>query len=41
MLVSAHRQLNDLPDKKWNKLYIEFHKDAADAVFKTLERFIA
>jgi ATP-dependent Lon protease len=34
--VSAHRQLNDLPDELWTKISIEFYKDAADAVFKAL-----
>jgi ATP-dependent Lon protease len=34
--VSARRQLNDLPDDLWTKISIEFYKDAADAVFKSL-----
>ncbi len=36
MPVAARRQLNDLPDELWTKLNIEFYKDAADAVFKSL-----
>jgi ATP-dependent Lon protease len=36
MPVSARRQLNDLPDDLWTKLSIEFYKDGADAVFKSL-----
>ncbi|MFM8606331.1 MAG: magnesium chelatase domain-containing protein [Hyphomicrobiales bacterium] len=36
MPVSARRQLNDLPDDLWTKISIEFYKDAADAVFKSL-----
>ena len=38
MPVSARRQLNDLPDELWTKINIEFYKDAADAVFKALEK---
>ena len=34
--VSARRQLNDLPDDLWTKISIEFYKDPADAVFKSL-----
>ena len=34
---SARRQLNDLPDDLWTKINIEFYKDAAYAVFKSLE----
>jgi hypothetical protein len=34
--LSARRQLNDLPDDLWTKISIEFYKDAADAVFKSL-----
>jgi len=30
------RALNDLPDDLWTKISIEFYKDAADAVFKSL-----
>jgi ATP-dependent Lon protease len=36
MPVAARRQLNDLPDDLWTKVNIEFYKDAADAVFKSL-----
>jgi ATP-dependent Lon protease len=36
MPVSARKQLNDLPDELWTKLNIEFYKDAADGVFKSL-----
>jgi ATP-dependent Lon protease len=36
MPVSARRQLNDLPDDLWTKISIEFYKDSADAVFKSL-----
>ena len=36
MPVAARRQLNDLPDEMWTKIGIEFYKDAADAVFKSL-----
>jgi ATP-dependent Lon protease len=36
MPVSARRQLNDLPDELWTKISIEFYKDSADAVFKSL-----
>jgi ATP-dependent Lon protease len=36
MPVSARKQLNDLPDDLWTKISIEFYKDAADAVFKSL-----
>lgn len=36
MPIAARRQLNDLPDDLWTKIKIEFYKDAADAVFKTL-----
>lgn len=36
MPVVARRQLNDLPDQLWTKIKIEFHKAAADAVFKAL-----
>ena len=36
MPVSVRRQLNDLPDDLWTKISIEFYKDAADAVFKSL-----
>lgn len=34
--VAVRRQLNDLPDELWTKLKIEFYKDSADAVFKSL-----
>jgi ATP-dependent Lon protease len=34
--VAARRQLNDLPDDLWTRISIEFYKDAADAVFKSL-----
>jgi ATP-dependent Lon protease len=37
MPVAARRQLNELPDDLWTKINIEFYKDAADAVFKSLE----
>ena len=36
MPVAARRQLADLPDDIWTRLNIEFYKDAADAVFKSL-----
>jgi ATP-dependent Lon protease len=36
MPVAARRQLNDLPDDLWTRISIEFYKDAADAVFKSL-----
>ena len=36
MPVAARRQLNDLPDDLWTKVNIEFYKDSADAVFKSL-----
>jgi ATP-dependent Lon protease len=36
MPVAARKQLNDLPDDLWTKIKIEFYKDAADAVFKSL-----
>lgn len=36
MPVSTRRQLNDLPDDLWTKISIEFYKDAADAVFKSV-----
>jgi ATP-dependent Lon protease len=36
MPVAARRQLNDLPDELWTRLNIEFYKDSADAVFKSL-----
>jgi ATP-dependent Lon protease len=36
MPVAARRQLNDLPDDLWTRISIEFDKDAADAVFKSL-----
>jgi len=34
--VAARRQLNELPDELWTKLNIEFYRDSADAVFKSL-----
>ena len=37
MPVSARRQLNDLPDDVWTKVNIEFYKDMADGVFKSLD----
>lgn len=37
MPVAARRQLNDLPGDLLTKINIEFYKDAADAVFITLE----
>jgi ATP-dependent Lon protease len=37
MPVSARRALNDLPDDIWTKVNIEFYRDAADAVFKSLD----
>ncbi|MBA2671799.1 MAG: BREX system Lon protease-like protein BrxL [Gemmatimonadetes bacterium] len=36
MPVGARRALNELPDDLWTKVNIEFHRDAADAVFKSL-----
>jgi ATP-dependent Lon protease len=36
MPVAARRQLNDLPDELWTRINIEFYKDSADAVFKSL-----
>jgi ATP-dependent Lon protease len=36
MPVAARRQLNDLPDELWTKVNIEFYKESADAVFKSL-----
>ena len=36
MPVVARRQLNELPDELWTKINVEFYKDAADAVFKSL-----
>lgn len=36
MPVAARRQLNDLPDDLWTRVSIEFYKDAADALFKSL-----
>jgi ATP-dependent Lon protease len=36
MPVSARRQLNDLPDELWTRISVEFYKDPADAVFKSL-----
>lgn len=36
MPVSARRQLNDLPDDLWTKVNIEFYKDSADAVAKSI-----
>lgn len=36
MPVAARRQLNDFPDGLWTKVNIEFSKDSADAVFKSL-----
>ncbi|MFB6271388.1 MAG: BREX system Lon protease-like protein BrxL [Salinibacter sp.] len=37
MPVAARRALMDLPDDLWTKLKIEFYRDAADAVFKSLD----
>jgi ATP-dependent Lon protease len=37
MPVTARRALNDLPDDLWTRINIEFYKDAADAVFKSLD----
>ena len=37
MLVTARRALNDLPDDLWTKVNIEFYRDRADAVFKSLD----
>ena len=37
MPVSARRALNDLPDDLWTKINIEFYRDSADAVFKSLD----
>ncbi|MGA8594750.1 MAG: BREX system Lon protease-like protein BrxL, partial [Bryobacteraceae bacterium] len=36
MPVTARKQLNELPDDLWTRLSIEFYKDAADAVFKSV-----
>ena len=36
MPVSSRRQLNDLPDDLWTRISIEFYKDSADALFKSL-----
>jgi len=36
MPVAARRQLNELPDDLWTRVSIEFYKDAADGVFKSL-----
>ncbi len=36
MPVSARRQLNGLPDELWTRINIEFYKDSADAVLKSL-----
>jgi ATP-dependent Lon protease len=36
MPVAVRRQLNDLPDELWTRISIEFYKDSADAVFKSL-----
>jgi ATP-dependent Lon protease len=36
MPVAARRQLNELPDDVWTKINIEFYRDPADAVFKSL-----
>ncbi|MCH7491882.1 MAG: hypothetical protein IID05_14455 [Gemmatimonadetes bacterium] len=37
MPVTARRALNDLPDDLWTKVNIEFYRDLADAVFKSLD----
>ncbi len=34
--AAASPQLADLPDDVWTRLYIEFYKDAADAVCEAL-----
>ena len=36
MPVAARRQRNDLPDQLWTKVNIEFYKDSANAVLKSL-----
>lgn len=36
MPVAARRQLNDLPDDLWTRINIEFYKDSADAVAKSV-----
>lgn len=37
MPVTARRALNELPDDLWTKVNIEFYRDLADAVFKSLD----
>ena len=37
MPVAARRALADLPDDLWTKINIEFYRDSADAVFKSLD----
>ena len=37
MPVTARRALSELPDDLWTKVNIEFYRDLADAVFKSLD----
>ena len=37
MPVTARRALNELPDDLWTNVNIEFYRDAADCVFKSLD----
>ncbi len=37
MRVAARRELTNLDDDLWTKMYIEFYRDAQDGVFKMLE----